>query len=846
MRPSWLIPTALTGIWLLFDQCVQAAPGNLQQRGPWANAPTTSSEAPVAPVGYYYEFTPATSAAVETSSQIREPHVSEYTPSCSDWILCYSCPGGYYCPESEASTTQSSLVILPTCASWKACPECRGGYKCWRPKSTSTEIAAETISTGLTVVPTCYPYKYCYSCIGGYSCLAPTTTKYIGTALNPIVYPTCPDYVLCPTCEGGYICPSVTRASAVSAHTKYLPTCSNYQPCSTCKWGWSCPTPVPTNTYTIVITKGTLYATVTEKVPSGYYGYGTSAIGVSSETATIYNWASYEQPTCTNYIVCPTCDIGYYCPTSSSTQGPSPSIYYLPPSLEQSQASTVPPSPTFYPPPPCDNYVICPSCFLGYYCPISSERPTSSTASATSAISYGAPTCANYIVCPTCPLGYYCPKLSTSQSPTGSKYYQSSIPASFANPSYSIPPCDDYIVCPTCLLGYSCPSKSSPPTPTSIYYQKPSSEATTPTYNWASYEQPTCPNYVVCPTCPLGYYCPSSTERTTNPKTPQKYGTPTCTDYIVCPTCALGYSCPEGRGTPSAPIYYTTPIDTSTSQGERNPYLPSTTYYIGLPTTTIVVSPTCSAYVLCPACPSGFYCPLESTSATQSKDATYYNSKPTTTENPSLSVPPCDVYVFCPECELGYSCLMTPTSRSAYRPGGTANPAMSNPTYYSPLPNPSIDATYVKTTENPIYESATIPVPEVPTCANYALCPTCPSGYYCLSTIEPTFASSTKYGVIPTGIIESVYSTRILPPHYGASDLCPSATETVTVTETRDVYRIYNTCGDNPYIILSSFALPTVTITQCDLKYPETYELPTPVPTNDSKWVDISRAPVLL
>ncbi|KAK6340930.1 hypothetical protein TWF696_009243 [Orbilia brochopaga] len=426
-------------------------------------------------------------------------------------------------------------------------------------------------------------------------------------------------------------------------------------------------------------------------------------------------------------------------------------------------------------------------------------------------------------------------------------------------PGYGAPSCDNYIVCPTCPLGYYCPSSPPSTEDRPTYYQSPSSDAvarTTSTYDWASYEQPTCADYIVCPTCPLGYYCPGSTapETTpyyaaspTSPTTPQPYGQPTCSDYVVCPTCPLGYSCPSNPSTKKGPIYYyTTPAIETTDpgvgyyskaptppSGGPNPYLPSTTYFIGLPTTTLVVAPTCSEYVLCPVCPSGYYCPAESPSSTPSSGPVYYYSSPADPGNPTPAVPSCDVYAFCPECELGYSCVVDTTTSPLQGYGGyatkeTANPPMENP-YPTYGATPSIDATYVSGSDSPGYGYATVPVPAVPTCANYVLCPTCPLGYYCASTVEPTFASSTKYGVVPTGIIESVYSTEIVPQSYLPPGSCPDVVRTVTVTKTRDIYRIYNTCGTDPYPLVSSFIVPTVTVTQCDTSVPDPIAYTSPV-----------------
>ncbi|EPS43919.1 hypothetical protein H072_2175 [Dactylellina haptotyla CBS 200.50] len=790
MRLLRLVPITVTGLGLSLGIAVEAAPGKPWKRESYDGDDASPSPGTVftkPPYGYDYNIAASASKTTDPSSQTWGSHVSKYLPTCADWVLCYSCPGGYYCPSSlsEASPTPSSLVILPTCESWKACPECRGAYKCWKLKPTSTEFSVETTSSLLTINPTCYPWTYCYTCIGGYTCSnapAASTT----TVPDAVAYPTCSNYVLCPTCEEGYLCPSVSKGSGVSRHTEYLPTCSDFQPCATCDWGWRCPAPTPTKTYTMVITKGTLYTTVTEIIPGGYYGYSTGRPAVLSQGTSTYNWASYDQPTCADYVVCPTCDIGYYCPNSQPGATPPTPIYYLPPT------STTSPFPSFYPPPPCDNYVACPACFLGYYCPTLSTGAISSTKSKEPIKSYGVPRCDDYIVCPTCPLGYYCPDNTTTQSPSATLYYS---PLSAASPRNS---------------GYGSTNSNVAET------------KTTSVYNWAAYEQPTCSDYIFCPTCPSGYYCPPSTALT-RASTPRPYGFPTCTDYIVCPTCDLGYYCPPAPKTTSIPKYYT-PQPSQAPSTSRNAYLPPTTYYIGLPTTTLVVAPTCSEYVLCPVCPSGYYCPSSSPLATPTKDAGYYYPTPTSLESPTSTIPPCDVYVFCPECDLGYSCLITYTSSASslgeygsYSTVGTANPQLSNPYfgYGSQIPSSNIGSAYVTNSANTGYESATVPAPAVPTCAGYILCPTCPLGYYCVATAEPSFAYSTKYGTVPTGIVESVYSTAIIPPSYTPQSLCPGP-KTVTVTKTRDVFHIYNTCGIDPYAILSSFTIPTVTITQCN------------------------------
>ncbi|KAF3903937.1 hypothetical protein ABW21_db0204981 [Orbilia brochopaga] len=160
----------------------------------------------------------------------------------------------------------------------------------------------------------------------------------------------------------------------------------------------------------------------------------------------------------------------------------------------------------------------------------------------------------------------------------------------------------------------------------------------------------------------------------------------------------------------------------------------------------------------------------------------------------------------------------SPRGYQGYVTEKIANPPISNP-YPTYGAAPSIDATYASGADSSEYGYATVPVPQVPTCANYVLCPTCPLGYYCAATVAPTFASSTKYGVVPTGIIESIYSTAIVPQSYLPPG-CPDVIRTVTVTQTKDIYRIYNTCGTDPYPLISSFIMPTVTVSQCDTSTP--------------------------
>ncbi|KAF3113015.1 hypothetical protein TWF706_010024 [Orbilia oligospora] len=752
MRVPWL---SLMGPGLLFGSIVEGAPGNHHKRKPYDpnDLGTSSSQAPVTPIGYNYGYIPNTSPASPSTSRTSNPSALSYVPACSDWVYCPSCPKGYYCPSTTATASPTqSLVIVPTCPSWKACPECRGGYKCWKPRPTPTAAPVEITSASLTITPTCYPWNYCYACVGGYSCSSkPGLTASSITTPVPVIYAT-----QSPSS-------SITKDPGGSMNTKYLPTCPDFEPCPTCSWGWSCPVSDPADqTYTVIITRGTDYTTVTETIPASYdgYVYGTHGASKPSETTSTYDWASYDQPACPDYIVCPSCALGYYCPSASVSISTAP-IYYQPPNQDPGSTSTVSPTPSFYPPPPCDNYIVCQDCFLGYYCPGPSlGTPTTAIAS------YGTPSCSDYIVCPSCALGYYCP------------------------------------------------------TPT-----KPYRTDSTSTYNWASYEQPSCPDYVVCPSCSLGYYCPTPT--TTTGRIPQNYAAPTCPDYIVCPGCALGYYCPSPLATSTRPVYNSRPNRKGYSSKSQNTYIPSTTYYIGLPTTTLVVAPTCPEYVLCPVCPGGYFCPSNSPRPTPSKNVPYYYTDPNTSNAPPATTPPCDTYVFCPECELGYSCLVRSTpspskSPRPYKAGGTANPPMSNPypIYTSQLGVPTVDGAYVTAPGNSGDGSASVPAPGLPTCASYVLCPTCPLGYYCASIVSPTIAPSTYYGVAPTGAIEPVYSTTIVLPPYTPSPSCPNTVRTVTVTKTRDIYRIYNICAPDPYAILTSFVVPTTTISQCDPETP--------------------------
>ncbi|KAK6521284.1 hypothetical protein TWF506_001508 [Arthrobotrys conoides] len=800
MRVPWL---GLMGPGLLFGSIVEGAPGSHHKRKPYdPNDPgASSSQAPITPIGYNYGYIQSADPGSPSTSRAS----ISYAPACSDWVYCPTCPKGYYCPSAEATASPTqSLVIVPTCPSWKACPECRGGYKCWKPRS-STEAPVETSSASLIVAPTCYPWYYCYNCVGGYSCSSdPGLTASTITTPEQIIYAT-----LRPSS-------SVTKGPGATRNTKYLPTCSDFVPCPTCSWGWSCPVSDPTDqTYTIVITRGTDYTTVTETIPASYdgYVYGTYDTSQPSETTSAYDWASYDQPTCPDYIICPTCALGYYCPSASVRPTP---VYYWSSSQDPDSTSNVSLLPSFYPPPLCDNYVVCQDCFLGYYCP--GPSPATPTASEYPPKSYGSPPCDDYIVCPTCSLGFYCPP-----NPSSGLF-----PNPTAIPSYGTPSCSDYIVCPSCALGYYCP------TATKSYRTDPTS-----TYNWASYEQPSCPDYVVCPSCPLGYYCP--TPPTTANRIPKAYTSPTCPGYIVCPSCALGDYCPSMSATPTRPVYNTKSSGKGYSSKTQNPYVPSTTYYIGLPTTTLVVAPTCSEYVLCPVCPGGYFCSSASPRQTMSTSVPYYYTDPNASEAPIATIPPCDAYVFCPECKLGYSCLVrsyssTTKNPKPYRTGGTAKPPISNPypLYTSQLGTPTIDGTYVTAPENPGYGFASLPAPGLPTCASYVLCPTCPLGYYCASIVSPTVAPSTYYGVAPTGVVEPVYSTTVILPLNTPPSSCPTTVRTVTMTKTRDIYRLYNICAPDPYAVLTSFVIPTVTISQCDPETPPPYTQPTSASTSSS------------
>ncbi|KAK6350989.1 hypothetical protein TWF718_004167 [Orbilia javanica] len=737
MRIPWL---AFLGPGLLFGPAVEGAPGSHHKRKPYdPNDPGTSTSQ-IMPIGYNYGYIPSADPTSQSTSKTWNPPATSYVPSCSDWVLCYTCPGGYYCPSTEttASPTQS-LVIVPTCSSWKACPECRGGYKCWPPKPTYTQAPAQTTSVGLTVIPTCYPWIYCYSCVGGYSCPrdpGPTTST-ITKAPKPIVYATpSPTF-------------SVTKGPGVSRSTQYLPTCSSPEPCPTCLWGWSCPVSDPADqTYTVIITQGTYYTTTTETLPASYggYGYGTYGTSQPPEATLVYDWASYDQPTCPDYIVCPTCALGYYCPSIPPV--PSTPAYYQPQNQSPSSISTASLSPSFYPP-PCDNYVICQDCFLGYYCPEPSQGVS-----------------------------------TTVKDPV--KLYGS-------------PPCDDYIVCPTCNLGYYCP-----------------------------------------PSLSSG---PSS-----NPITVPSYGTPTCSDYLVCPSCPLGYYCPSPPTTSTRPVYNTKSSGDKYNSNSRDPQTPSTTYYIGLPTTTIVVAPTCSEYVLCPVCPGNYYCPSVSPRPVMSKSTPYSYTDPNASEPPTATIPSCDAYVFCPECELGYSCLYRSASSTKkglkpYKTEGNPNPPISN--VANPYPastpksrDPTIDGVYVTAPRNLGYGPTSVSAPGLPTCASYVLCPACPLGYYCISTVATTVAASTYYGVAPTGVVEPVYSTSIVSSPSISPPKCPKPVRTVTMTKTRDIYRIYNICAPDPYAILTSFIIPTATISRCDSKPLPSYTKPTSTSSSNCSTCD--------
>lgn len=257
---------------------------------------------------------------------------------------------------------------------------------------------------------------------------APTTSITVTRNPTQSINPIFDNFEICPTCSAGFSCPSSTIPGTISLPslssvitTPASSRCDGWLPCDSCLSAYACPLvlSIPVLDYSSSSGVTTVYT-----CPGGH---STSTVSVKTLDGEII--------TCNNWQSCPTCDLSYTCLSASSTPLPSSThldgYYTLPEAtktglLSPETTTQVPATPT------CINYVICPTCVLGYVC------------------------------LKTTPETYQLVTTTVATTPPSLIYYSVSDPISTI--TLPLPPiCDSYTPCTTCIYGLTCaiPSTSS-------------------------------------------------------------------------------------------------------------------------------------------------------------------------------------------------------------------------------------------------------------------------------------------------------------------------------------------------------------------------------------------------
>lgn len=267
---------------------------------------------------------------------------------------------------------------------------------------------------------------------GAYPTFPASTTPIAPSSTD--VTPICDNFQPCPTCISGYLCPSPTDPNYVNPSTAASTTpqgsslCDGWKPCGSCSSGYACPVAlsVPSLDYSQNFGLTTVYT-----CPGGH---ATSTVSVKTLDGEII--------TCSNWQPCPTCALSSTCLSASSDSSvyTPPDGYYIPPTLTSTIQSSLqgPIIPT------CTNYIICPTCALGYVClgtPPDQYQPVSTTQTE----------------------GFYDPITSVQSTsyPIPSLVYYS-ISVQSPTVTLPLPPlCASYVACEDCVYGVTCAPSAS-------------------------------------------------------------------------------------------------------------------------------------------------------------------------------------------------------------------------------------------------------------------------------------------------------------------------------------------------------------------------------------------------
>ena len=691
------------------------------------------------------------------------------------------CPAGSYCPEgtkysnehlcpigtfSDLGGLQNSSQCTP-CSPALYCStqgftaptgECFAGYFCLSGASSPTPEEGENANicprgfycTNATANPSPCPIgtysnitglqssNQCTPCDGGYYCNAVRLLQPSGMCSSGYYCPimsssptqeTCPAGFVCP--EGTHVpvgCPIGTYSNQIGLHE--IAQCINCtegsycngtgltQPSGPCSPGYYCP-------------EGTTSPTPSEYVcPNGSYCPGNTSLPITCAAGmfTDYGQAS-ECSLCPSGWYClgghivDSCPSGYYCPEGTGNNWQPCSIGTYSNSTGLAAVVECQPCPVGH---YCNETALTsPSgmCHEGYYCTSGSPvaTPTSYTLNVTINSCLEWPEAVGDV----CPEGYYCTVGTDTPMPC---------PAGNYGPMEGL---DECIPCPAgyyCTIGsidYSdkiCPSGYYCPEETEYFMQFPCLPSTfnpsSGAFNQSSCQPCTPGSYcsatglsAVSGPCAEGYYC-TGAANTSMPRSSQEGGG----------RCERGFYCPEGSSSPTS----CTPGSYCAIDGLSAPSgVCGAGYYCRMESDT--ATPTDYPAEIGGTCTEGHYCPANSSSPTPCPPGTYTNNTGNTAVADCL---PCPVGMFCRE--YGLTAPEGMCSAGFYCPGGqvTATPTETQcPTGHyclegSPMPSRCPPGTYQNLTTQ-------------------SDCLTCPSGYFCDSTLSPV--TSLENSLCPAG-----------------------------------------------------------------------------------------------
>lgn len=676
---------------------------------------------------------------------------------------CAACPSGSTCNSGNAAVTCIEGSFCPPRSSSENTPKCPAG--------------TYGTATGLLEI------GQCTTCPSGKFCVSGDTSS---------TYTTCP---------AGYFCPIGSIAATPCPRGTYRDSTggSSLTDCADCPTGAYCPeasiepTLCPPGTYSsstkIGNKKNCLKCTAGSACPlsgldsavssckAGYYcPLGTvnpddfPCLPGTYSTST--SLKSFDECTecpggkaCIEGSTAPAdCAAGHYCPlgTQYSTEFPCPpgTSYSGVDATSESFCAT------------CVAGTVClpgtatpASCQAGHYCPAGTEYanqypcPAGTFSSSTSL--------AASTDCTACTPGHYCPKGSTAEVDCPAGMY-----ASASNTQARLP--GDLTSCLYCPAGKYCASAATS-TPVDCDPGKYSAEEAT-----------------VCSNCLIGYVCSGGTSEATmyaTKCTAGKYCPGSVSDVSSSPAtdCSVGNYCPEGT-TEEIPCPAGRYRDTVGAAAETDCPLTPAGYYTNTPGASSYSANLCKAGYYCPegsissmtkvcpagtyrtstgagaesdclVCDAGSYCRYEATTSLTDCPQGYYCMKGTTVPEPC----PVGTYGAATKLTASSDCTDCTAGKYCDSKGITAPTGNCLAGFYCTLK--SITATPVDGTTGNVCTrggycetgaSAPVACPDgsyniFTGSVDSSSCITCPSGFYCSGTSQPTPTAQCNAGYYCTG-----------------------------------------------------------------------------------------------